>query len=90
MLADVTEVIEHRFWDDKAGAVREEFANDWSQITIYRGQHSNMHLTEALMAAYEATSERAYLTKAERIATLIIAKHAVPLSYRMAEHFDEN
>ncbi|MDP2782747.1 AGE family epimerase/isomerase [Devosia sp.] len=90
VLADVTEVIEHRFWDDTVGAVREEFGNDWSQITSYRGQNSNMHLTEALMAAYEATGEKAYLSKAERIAELIIAKHAVPLGYRVAEHFDEN
>lgn len=90
VLADVTEVIEHRFWDDTVGAVREEFGTDWSPITTYRGQNSNMHLTEALMAAYEATGEKAYLRKAERIAELIIARHAVPLGYRVAEHFDEN
>src|SRR5690554_430813 len=90
VLADVTEVIERRFWDDTVGAVREEFGTDWSQITTYRGQNSNMHLTEALMAAYEATGEKAYLSKAERIAELIIARHAVPLGYRVAEHFDEN
>ncbi|MFP9136912.1 AGE family epimerase/isomerase [Devosia sp. XGJD_8] len=90
MVADVTEVIERRFWDDKVGAVREEFANDWSGATRYRGQNSNMHLTEALMAAFEATGDKAYLTKAERIAELIIAKHAVPLGHRVAEHFDEN
>lgn len=90
MLADVTEVIESRFWDDKVGAVREEFANDWNQISTYRGQNSNMHLTEALMAAFEATGNKAYLIKAERIAELIIAKHAAPLGHRVAEHFDES
>jgi mannose/cellobiose epimerase-like protein (N-acyl-D-glucosamine 2-epimerase family) len=90
MLADVTEVINTRFWDNSVGAVKEEFANDWSEITQYRGQNSNMHLTEALMAAYEATGDKAYLAKAERIAELIIAKHAAPLGYRVAEHFDHN
>ncbi|HUH76813.1 MAG TPA: AGE family epimerase/isomerase [Devosia sp.] len=90
MLADVTEVINTRFWDNSVGAVKEEFANDWSEITQYRGQNSNMHLTEALMAAYEATGDKAYLAKAERIAELIIAKHAAPLGYRVAEHFDQN
>jgi mannose/cellobiose epimerase-like protein (N-acyl-D-glucosamine 2-epimerase family) len=90
MLADVTEVINTRFWDNSVGAVKEEFANDWSEITQYRGQNSNMHLTEALMAAYEATGDKAYLAKAERIAELIIAKHAAPLGYRVAEHFDQD
>ena len=90
MLADVTEVINTRFWDDKAGAVREEFANDWSNISTYRGQNSNMHLTEALMAAFEATGDRSYLTKAERIAELIIARNAVPLGHRVAEHFHQD
>ena len=90
VLADVTEVINTRFWDDKAGAVREEFANDWSNISAYRGQNSNMHLTEALMAAFEATGDRSYLNKAERIAGLIIARNAVPLGHRVAEHFQED
>ncbi|MGV8856809.1 MAG: AGE family epimerase/isomerase [Devosia sp.] len=88
MLADVTEVIERRFWDDKVGAVRDEYNSDWSELLPYRGQNANMHMTEALMAAFEATGEKAYLRKAERIAELIIAKHAVPLGHRVAEHFD--
>ena len=90
VIADATEIIEQRFWDEKAGAVREEFANDWREIAQYRGQNSNMHLTEALMAAFEATGEKAYLRKAERIAHLIIEKNAVPLGHRVAEHFHED
>ncbi len=49
------------------------FTEDWSPIENYRGQNSNMHLTEALMAAFEATGDKSYLTKAERIADLISA-----------------
>jgi sulfoquinovose isomerase len=90
VIADVTEVIETRFWDDKAGAVREEFANDWQQISTYRGQNSNMHLTEALMAAYEATGRKDYLKKAARIADLIIRRNAVKHDHRVAEHFHED
>ena len=63
--------------------------NDWSKISDYRGQNSNMHLTEALMAAFEATGESEYLRKAESIASFIIGKHAADLGYRVAEHFDE-
>ncbi|MBG1231459.1 AGE family epimerase/isomerase [Aestuariivirga litoralis] len=89
LLADVSEVLTTRFWDEQAGAQREEFARDWSEISTYRGQNSNMHLVEALIAAHEATDEGVYLQRAERIAALIIGKHAADLRWRVAEHFDE-
>ena len=89
MLADVTGVINTRFWDDYYGAVSEEYACNWAKITTYRGQNSNMHLTEALMAAFEATRDAAYLDKAKRIASLIIGRHAASLDWVVAEHFDE-
>lgn len=90
VIEDITEVLTARFWDEKAGAVREEFANDWGQISTYRGQNSNMHLTEALMAAYEATGRQDYLRKATRIADRIIHRNAMQLDYRVAEHFHED
>ena len=39
MLADVTEILERRFWEEKHGAVAEEFAEDWSPFNAYRGQN---------------------------------------------------
>ena len=88
VLADITEVIETRFWEEAQGAVAEEFARDWTPVSGYRGQNSNMHMTEALMAAFEATGDADYLRKAQRIAELIIRKHAATLDYCVAEHFD--
>lgn len=90
MLADVSEVLQSRFWEENHGAINEEFNRDWSPIEAYRGQNSNMHLTEALMAAYEVTGERSYLDKAERIADLIINRCARALDFRVPEHFDDN
>lgn len=87
LIADVTEIIDTRFWDDAAGATTEEYAPDWTARGPYRGQNSNMHLTEALMAAFEATGEAAYLQKAGRIAVLIIHRHARAEGWRVAEHF---
>ncbi len=88
MLADVTEVLETRFWEEQHGAIAEEFNADWSPIADYHGQNSNMHLTEALMAAFEATGTRAYLDKAESIADLVIRRSAGANGWRVAEHFD--
>ena len=89
LLADVTEVLRARFWDADAGATREEFGPDWAEISRYRGQNSNMHLTEALMAAFEATGEAEYLAMAERAAALIINCHARAEGWRVAEHFTD-
>lgn len=90
MLADITEVLETKFWEEQHGAIAEEFSEDWQPVPGYRGQNSNMHLTESLMAAFEATGERSYLTKAERIADLLINRRAREEGFRVAEHFDEN
>jgi sulfoquinovose isomerase len=89
LLADVREVLLERFWEPEFGAAAEEFERDWKPIGPYRGQNSNMHLSEACMAAFEATGDRAWLKKAESIARLIIGKHAAALGGRVAEHFDE-
>ncbi|MGF0538645.1 AGE family epimerase/isomerase [Agrobacterium sp. ES01] len=90
MLADITEILETKFWDKEHGAIAEEFSADWTPVPGYRGQNSNMHLTEALMAAFEATGEHHYLDKAESIADLLIRRKATECSYRVPEHFDEN
>ena len=90
LLADITEVLNSRFWEARHGAIAEEFTADWQPLDggNYRGQNSNMHLTEALMAAFEATGERDYLDKAESIADLVIRRAAGSVGWRVAEHFD--
>jgi sulfoquinovose isomerase len=90
MIADVTGVLETKFWEPARGVFAEEFSSDWSPLGPYRGQNSNMHMTEALMAAFEATGRRAYLEKAQSIANQIIAVHAVQSGHRVPEHFTED
>ena len=90
LLADITTVIEERFWEERHGAVAEEFTRDWKPFDSYRGQNSNMHLTEALMAAFEATGDGAYLAKAERIADLIVRQRAAENGWRLVEHFRDD
>ncbi|ULR45305.1 AGE family epimerase/isomerase [Rhizobium sp. K102] len=90
MLADITEILNTKFWEPRHGAIAEEFTADWQPLDggAYRGQNSNMHLTEALMAAFEATGDKQYLTKAESIADLVIRRAAGSVDWRVAEHFD--
>ncbi len=90
LLADVSEVLRARFWRQAEGAVAEEFERDWTPIGGYRGQNANMHLTEACMAAFEATGDNSWLDWAQSIASLIIRRHAGALGWRVAEHFTED
>jgi sulfoquinovose isomerase len=87
LIEDVSSIIRDRFWEEDHGAVAEEFTADWQSFGRYRGQNSNMHLTEALMAGFEVTGDSTYLRMAERVATLIIGEHAAALDWRIAEHF---
>ncbi|MGR3291738.1 MAG: AGE family epimerase/isomerase [Paracoccaceae bacterium] len=88
LLNDVSEVLHSRFWEPDIGATSEEYSADWQEISDYRGQNSNMHLTEALMAAYEATGNETNLDMAGSIVELIINRHARQQGWRVAEHFD--
>jgi mannose/cellobiose epimerase-like protein (N-acyl-D-glucosamine 2-epimerase family) len=87
LIADVAEILETRFWDKAHGASAEEFHDDWTAFSDYRGQNANMHLTEALMAAYEATGDGSFLAKAESIADLILRRSASACDWRVPEHY---
>ena len=87
LLNDISTVIGERFWEERYGACAEEFTADWRPFDSYRGQNSNMHMTEALMATYEAINDSTFLQMAERIADLIVRKHAARNEWRLPEHF---
>ena len=87
LMADIVDVLNRRFWEAKHGASAEEFREDWTSFDDYRGQNANMHLTEALMAAYEATGERDFLAKATSIAELILHRNAAAAEWRVPEHY---
>ena len=88
LLTDITTLLEERFWDEAHGAAREQFGRDWRIPDGYRGQNANMHLTEALMAAFEATGDSLFLRRAERIAALIVQRHAAANGWHIPEHYD--
>jgi mannose/cellobiose epimerase-like protein (N-acyl-D-glucosamine 2-epimerase family) len=49
-----------------------------------------MHLTESLMAAFEATADSTYLRMAERITELIVRERAAENAWRLPEHFTQD
>ncbi len=87
LLAAALAVQEKFFWDDEAGAVREEWDRTFTECDPYRGANANMHTVEAYLAASDATGDRLWRDRALRIATRVIGVGARGHDWRVPEHF---
>jgi sulfoquinovose isomerase len=94
LISEATELIDRHYWLEQDGLCLEAYDRAFTTLDPYRGQNANMHMTEACIAAFEATGESAYLERATRIARFI-ARPALGEAvgsrgpWRLAEHFDE-
>ncbi|MDF4002243.1 AGE family epimerase/isomerase [Luteibacter sp. PPL552] len=64
---EIWNLLEQRYWEPAHGLYRDEADKDWN-FTGYRGQNANMHMTEAMIAAWEATHDDRYLDRAMLLA----------------------
>jgi len=83
------ELLEKHYWDADAGLYRDE-ANDQWQFTDYRGQNANMHMCEAMLAAYQASDEPRYLERALQLADNMTRRQAAKADGLVWEHYDVN
>ncbi len=90
LIDDVTAVIDRHFWDDDKGLLREEFNQDWSTFSTYRGMNANMHGVAALLAAFETTGREIYLDRAGRILDFFVGQIAPSHHWRIPEHYTED
>lgn len=86
-ISETFELMERRFWDARHGLYADEASADWTRLDDYRGQNANMHACEALIAAFEATGERAYLLRAETLARHITQRQAALAGNLIWEHY---
>lgn len=84
------DLLEQRFWREDDGVYVDEITADWSQVAPYRGQNANMHMTEAMLAAFEATGETRFLDRAERLAHKVCVELAAKAGGIVWEHFHED
>ena len=82
-------LLERHFWDADAGLYRDEADADWN-FTPYRGQNANMHMCEAMLAAFEASAERRYLDRALLLAEHMTRRQAAKANGLVWEHYDAN
>jgi mannose/cellobiose epimerase-like protein (N-acyl-D-glucosamine 2-epimerase family) len=91
LLADITQILGQRFSTDQALAAPNYTSRDWNVPSTMRGQNPNMHLCEALIAAFEATGDQAHLRQAAGIATLLTQDLAQPTPSGVVwENFDQD
>ena len=88
LVAEAAGVVEERFWDEEAGALRESFDATWGDPEPYRGANANMHAAEAFLALGDALDEDLWHQRALRICERIIHGHARARRWLIPEHFD--
>ena len=87
LIMEISEILDEHFWDDNVGRFKEEFNSDWSTFSNYRGMNANMHGSEALLAAYEATQDQVYLDRAGSILDFFVGTIAPQYNWRIPEHY---
>jgi mannose/cellobiose epimerase-like protein (N-acyl-D-glucosamine 2-epimerase family) len=83
------DLLETRYWDADAGLYRDEADCHWN-FSGYRGQNANMHLCEALIAAFEASVEIRYLDRALLLADHMTRRQAALAGGLVWEHYDRD
>jgi mannose/cellobiose epimerase-like protein (N-acyl-D-glucosamine 2-epimerase family) len=83
------DLLEQRFWEAPHGLYRDEADADWN-FSDYRGQNANMHMCEAMLAAYEASGQRRYLDRALTLAQNMTQRQAAKSEGLVWEHYDRD
>lgn len=89
-IEDIYYVLENGFWDGVHGLYIEERSADWQNVSPYRGQNPNMHLCEAMIAAFEATGCPKYLERARSLAYTVTVRLASQTGGMIWEQYDQN
>lgn len=85
-LQQVYDLLEQRFWQAEYGLYADEISPE-GVLSPYRGQNANMHLCEAMLAAFEATGNNQYLERASQLAQSIAVRQASLTNDLVWEHY---
>ena len=81
-------LLETNFWRTTDSLYVDEISgSDWTTVDDYRGANANMHMTEAMLVAYEATGDSKYLDRALLLARRLCVDLS-PGEGLVWEHYD--
>jgi len=86
---DTWHLLERHFWEPEYGLYRDEADAHWN-FSEYRGQNANMHMCEAMLAAFEASAEPRYLERALKLADTMTRRQAAKADGLVWEHYDKH
>lgn len=89
-LHETWQLMESKFWDNNAGLYSDEYNGDFSRLSGYRGQNANMHSCEAFIAAYDATNDSRFLSRAILLADNMVNRQAQKSKGYIWEHYNLN
>ncbi len=90
LISETMGFLEKYFWEAEHGGYADERDPDLAILAPYRGQNANMHMVEALLAAFDATGEMRYLERANVIAKQFTVTLADRANGQIWEHYNEN
>ena len=86
-MEEVWILLEARLWEAEHGLYKDEADAEWN-VSDYRGQNANMHMCEAMLAAYEASGETRWLDRALLLASNMTRRQAAKAGGLVWEHYD--
>ena len=90
LIRETWDFLEHYFWDAANSAYTDERDATLATLDPYRGQNANMHMCEALIAAWQVTQDSEYLVRAEVLANRFCFELATQTDGLVWEHYDAN
>lgn len=85
-LDKVYDLLERKFWLGGKGAYADTISAE-GELSSYRGQNSNMHMAEAMIAAFEATRDQKFLDRAELLCETFTQRLASLANGFIWEHY---
>ncbi len=90
ILDEALSLFDDYFWLPQQNMAVDSWNFNFSKLDPYRGANANMHLVEALLAAYEATQNLIWLNRALKITENIFSWATDRHNLLIAEHYDSN
>lgn len=81
------ELLEQTFWQQSFGLYADELSVQ-GELSEYRGQNANMHICEAMIAAYSATKDIRFLTRAKVLAEKVCGQLTQQTNGLVWEHYN--